>query len=67
MKPAPAFDCALCGRRIGKTATHWILREVLRRVICTRCADKHDLYDRCEALGSRAGVAAELGLWPTGQ
>lgn len=64
MKPAPAFDCGLCGRRIGKTATHWVLAEVLRRVICSRCVDKNDLYDHIDAHGSRAGIAATLGIWP---
>lgn len=53
MKPAP-----------GKTAAHWLLRELLRRVICSRCVGKGDLYDRCESSGTRAGIAAHLGLWP---
>lgn len=64
MKPAPAFNCGMCGRRIGKTATHWKLREILARVICSRCIDKHDLYDKVDAHGTRAGIAAYLGLWP---
>lgn len=64
MKPAPAFDCALCGQRIGRTRTHWVLREVLRRVICTRCIDKHDLYGHVGSHGSRAFAASHLGLWP---
>ena len=64
MNPAPAFDCGMCGRRIGKSAVHWVLAEVLRRVICSRCVDKHDLYDHVEMHDTRAGIAAHLGLWP---
>ena len=66
-KPAPTFDCALCGRHISKTATHWVLRELLRRVVSTRCVGKHDLYDRCSTHGTSAGIAAHLGLWPEKQ
>jgi hypothetical protein len=64
VKPAPAFDCAMCGRRIGRGRTHWVLRELPRRVICSACTDKRDLYGRIGAHGSRAGIAAHLGLWP---
>jgi len=59
----PPLDCALCGRCIGSTATHWMLAGVLRRVICARCVDKHDLYDQCNnTFGNRAYMAVKLGL-----
>lgn len=64
MNAAPSFNCSLCARRIGKAANHWVLAEVLCRVICTRCMDKHDLYDKYRANGTRAGIASYLGLWP---
>ncbi len=78
MKAAPAFDCAACGRRIGKTAGHNLLED--GRVLCTRCLGTkrshpslfpdcpvawHDLHDHARSVaGTRAGVAAVLGLWP---
>ena len=41
MKPAPPFDCADCGRRIGKTRGHILIGypETLTvdRVVCPRC------------------------------
>ncbi len=76
MKPAPAFDCASCGRRIGKTATHHLIGG--SGVVCSRCLTRpaharlfpdcphrwHDVYDHQCSPGTRAGIAAHLGLWP---
>jgi hypothetical protein len=76
VKPAPAFDCAHCGRRIGQTASHWLTEG--NRVLCARClgrAAHADLYPDCEhrwhdvldhegSTGTRAGIAAHLGIWP---
>jgi hypothetical protein len=76
VKPAPAFDCASCGRRIGKTATHTLIEG--DRVICSRCLTRsahaklfpdcptrwHDPLDHSGSCGTRAGIAAHLGLWP---
>ncbi len=76
MKPAPAFDCARCGRRIGKTAGHYLIEG--DRVICSRCLAHpahaelfpgcerrwHDVLDHLQTTGTRAGIAARLGLWP---
>jgi hypothetical protein len=76
VKVAPSFDCALCGRRIGKTAGHYVLDD--NRVICSRdvtksahaklypdCPERwHDVLDHKGANGTRAGIAAYLGLWP---
>jgi hypothetical protein len=77
VKPAPPFDCARCHRRIGKTAGHILIKEG-NRVVCSRCIDRaahRDLFPDCgvrwhDALdhegnpGTRAGIAAHLGLWP---
>jgi len=53
MRAAPAFDCAACGRRIGKTAGHNVTD------------DGRVLFDHARGVaGTRAGVAAALGLWP---
>lgn len=76
MKPAPAFDCAMCGRRIGKTAGHYLIEG--DRVVCGRCLGRdahtdlfpdcpigwHDVLDHEGSQGTRAGIAAHLGLWP---
>lgn len=63
MNPAPPFDCALCARRIGKTASHYLLSG--QSVICVRCLDRHDLYDeKSPGAGTRAGIARLLGVWP---
>lgn len=76
MKPAPAFGCASCGRRIGKNATHYLLED--DRVTCGRCLGRpvhaalflgcdvrwHDVLDHLGSVGTRAGIAAHLGLWP---
>jgi hypothetical protein len=61
---APPLDCGVCGRRIGKTTTHVLLHD--RRVICVRCRMHPDprAYDgKVAAMGTRAGIAARLGLW----
>lgn len=76
MKPAPPFDCARCHRRIGKVRTHFLIEG--DRVVCSRCLGRpahtdlfpdcdvrwHDVLDHKGAQGSRAGIAAHLGLWP---
>lgn len=64
MNSAPPFDCWHCGRRIGRTRTHYLLRGVLAQVCCVRCIDKHDAYDAVAHSGTRAGIAAQLGMWP---
>lgn len=75
MKPAPAFDCARCGRRIGKT-THYLLDD--NRIACPRCLTRqahsalfpacphgwHDVLDHLDTVGTRPGIAAHLGIWP---
>jgi hypothetical protein len=77
VRPAPPFDCAGCGRRIGKTRTHYRL-DGSRQVVCSRCLTKtvharlfpdcphrwHDTLDHSGSCGTRAGVAHVLGLWP---
>ena len=36
--PAPGLDCGDCGRRIGKDATHNVLRDLTPpRVLCDKC------------------------------
>lgn len=76
MKAAPAFDCARCRRRVGKDATHYLIESDL--VVCNRCLGRdahtalfgecehrwHDTLDHLVASGTRAGVAATLGIWP---
>jgi hypothetical protein len=65
MKPAPAFDCADCRRRIGKMRTHWIM--LGGEVICIHCHESRYARTRIDehlAHGTRAGIAARLGLWP---
>lgn len=78
MNPAPPFDCHHCGRRIGKTRSHWLLDD--GQVICFRCMELgkathaqirpgcphgwHDLFDHSSSNGTRAGIAAVLGMWP---
>ena len=62
MRPAPAFDCAICTRRLGKRRTHYLL--VDRRILCGRCIDRRRLWDALERFGTRAGIAHVLGLWP---
>ena len=66
--PAPAHDCAECGRRLGKGGGHNI---VGRAVLCVRCIDRrqlhakyhpdcphiwHDLYDHSPPSATRAGA-----------
>lgn len=77
MRPAPAFDCANCGHRIGKTRGHNLTDD--QRVVCSRCLDRRAharLYPDCTVAwhavqdhlgsvgGTRAGIAALLGVWP---
>jgi hypothetical protein len=65
MKPAPVFGCADCGRLIGKKRSHWLSPG--SRVICIRChEDRYGRTHRDDHLchGTRAGIAAHLGLWP---
>lgn len=76
MTAAPAFDCALCRRHIGKRALHHCTDD--GRVVCSRCLGTaahaklfrgcpeqwHDVLDHPSCFGSRAGIAAHLGLWP---
>lgn len=76
MKPAPPFGCARCGRRLGKAAAHFLIEG--GRIVCSRCLDRpahadlfpacdvryHDVLDHERASGTRAGIAAHLGLWP---
>jgi hypothetical protein len=64
VKPAPPIDCAICRRRLGKRATHYLLDD--HRVVCGRCyvAGDERLWDQLKSIGSRAGVAHVLGLWP---
>jgi hypothetical protein len=61
MGPAPAFDCANCGKQIGKTRTHYVID---RQPWCVRCITKHHRWDHIEAHASRAWLARTLGLWP---
>lgn len=63
MKPAPAFDCADCGRLIGKTRAHFLLAD--DRVVCIRCEASHDAAGRVANMHApRAWVARRKGLWP---
>lgn len=78
MKPAPALDCSRCGRTVGKRRGHSLTED--NRVLCVRClwdrrlhADYwpdcpeswHDAFDHTPyVVGTRAGIAAVLGLWP---
>jgi len=78
MKPAPPLDCEACGRTIGKRAGHNATADL--RIICTKCLWKrhlhsewfpdcperwHDMQDHAKYVaGTRAGLAAALGLWP---
>jgi hypothetical protein len=61
---APPIDCGVCGRRIGKHATHFLLDD--RRVVCGRCyrAGGEPLWEQLDSMGTRAGVAHVVGLWP---
>ena len=79
MKAAPALDCSLCGRIIGKSGGHNVLDD--GRIVCASClltgtrgharmfpdcpATWHDPGDHARQVGgTRAGTAAALGLWP---
>ncbi len=63
MTPAPPFDCADCGRRIGRPRPHFILDD--RRVVCIRHHTGH--YDAgriAHGFCTRAAAARLLGVWP---
>lgn len=76
MTPAPPFDCHRCHRRIGQRTTHYLIEG--DRVVCSRCLSRdahtdlypgcdvrwHDVLDHQGSPGTRAGIAAHLGLWP---
>ena len=76
MKPAPALDCTVCRRTIGKTRSHYLTEG--DHVACPRCLTRaaraslfpdcperrHDLVDHLKSTGTRAGIAHVLGLWP---
>lgn len=77
MKPAPPFNCARCHRCIGKRGLHHLI-DGSTTVVCGRCLGRdahgdlfpsctvpwHDVYDHPASFGTRAGIAAHLGLWP---
>lgn len=78
MTPAPALDCAACGHTIPKRASHNATYD--GRILCMKCLTAprlhgdwypdcmdgwHDVQDHLRYVaGTRAGVAAALGLWP---
>lgn len=76
MRPAPPFDCAACGRHMGKTAPHFLTDD--ERVVCRRCLVHreaharlypscpagHDMHDHLLSTGTRAGLARRFGVWP---
>ena len=77
-RPAPPLDCAWCGRRIGKTASHHPFPD-RHAVLCSRCVLNDDVHrawwpdchepghkfpaDHHPGGGTRAGAAWVLGLW----
>jgi hypothetical protein len=69
MNPAPAFDCAKCGRRIGQARTHCLVAfaDGVWCVTCVEAADDYangfDAYEDIK-LCTRAAAARLLGLWP---
>jgi len=75
MKPAPPFNCARCGRRIGKRADHHLI-EGHQAPLCCRCflawaeeeyraaGREGRLDDYRYAYGTRAWAAVTLGIWP---
>jgi hypothetical protein len=80
MKRAPALSCGICGRRLGKAAGHYLLegghlactwciesgqRGGHHAALYPDCPHRwHDLLDHLATTGTRAGIAATLGLWP---
>lgn len=78
MRPAPALDCHACRKTIPKRRGHNLTED--NHVLCMTClGDKrlhsslwpdcphtwHDNYDHTPSVaGTRAGVAAVLGVWP---
>jgi hypothetical protein len=54
---APPFDCADCGRRIGKARLHFVTDD--DGVICMRCRERRDpQWNQKLHAGTRAGIAA---------
>ena len=70
--PAPALNCSVCGRRIGKTATHIANADAVA-VICVRCAWNPGMhtawYPNCDDPDHRfvfdhhPGHATRAGAW----
>lgn len=74
---APQLECSLCDRVIGKAAAHFLIDG--SHVLCGRCSRAtdaharlfpdcperwHDIFDHPISQGTRAGIAAALGIWP---
>ncbi len=57
------FNCDWCGKRIGSSRPHHLLRE--RRIVCAGCIERDPLLaDRVvEIAKDRAGLGR---LWPAG-
>lgn len=79
MREAPEFDCHNCHRRIGKAAAHVLVDEQyvlctgcmgsntkhLHSHYYSDCPSAwHDMWDHRATHGTRAAVAALLGIWP---
>ena len=69
--PGSRLPCVQCGRRIGKNATHLILKipmlveDRMGRVICIRHHAEHYDAGRLEhGFCTRAAAANLLGMWP---
>jgi hypothetical protein len=58
--PAPAINCARCGRRMGKRAVHFLRSD--GAVWCSRCHTAD--YEGGAVFCTRAAAAIHLGLWP---
>ena len=70
MSPAPALNCAQCGRQIRKARPHFILTmpmlngDRMGRVVCGRCQREHYDAGRIEhGPCTRAAAAILLGIW----
>lgn len=61
-REAPQFECSLCGRVIGKKRSVVLLKD--RRVACPGCLNRRALHGDMECMGTRAGIASHLGIWP---
>jgi hypothetical protein len=54
VKAAPPFDCAVCSRRIGKTATHYVITTAsFDWAVCSRCLTRAAHAD-CTGQGGHA-------------